>query len=500
MTTASISLHSVQVMLLVCMARTEIEKNSLFAKEQDCDENDDYAWSWVSGRNVGNQPSIINQSTPSINTDLTAGDHDQHSYPGARSQAAVWSQQNGKVWLFGGLGYGDDTGEAAQLLNDLWTYDAVSMQWQCVHKGGPIQGTDNAVPSGRSGAVLCGVPDLVLVMHGGINHTDTWLYDVPTFTWLRLPQTPTMPRSRSDVSWCLTDQLIVLDAGVMGSIAPHLSSLSLRTIAWTSLPVHSSVSKRSHAFPVSRVGATLWTLGSSVFMYGGRISGRFRSTVDTTTLWQYNITNNTFTVIHKDQSPSSHHRAYPVAPLVHSTGWVDNQKRLCLFGGNRFLKAVSDQMSSELWCFDQEHLTWIRLNDCMPSLHNKDSDISKHSSLSSIPSARNGASVWLHSQVVYMFGGLGYDARNRTSYLQDLWMRTDVSLDRVLLRASENWLAEVSPAAIFLTCLGILGGMALIGGATLCIQKYLTQPYRKKSHGFTIKYSPLTQEAELVDM
>jgi hypothetical protein len=67
-------------------------------------------------RTPGNYPAQPGTSSPSI-------------FPGGRVGAAMWLDDIGDVWLFGGSGYGEaDSG----YLNDLWKYSATSNQWTWV--------------------------------------------------------------------------------------------------------------------------------------------------------------------------------------------------------------------------------------------------------------------------------------------------------------------------------------------------------------------------------
>jgi hypothetical protein len=66
-------------------------------------------WTWVSGGNADNATSVYgSQGTISAST-----------VPGARQSASSWIDSNGRLWLFGGVGYGaTDNG----YLNDLWQF------------------------------------------------------------------------------------------------------------------------------------------------------------------------------------------------------------------------------------------------------------------------------------------------------------------------------------------------------------------------------------------
>jgi N-acetylneuraminic acid mutarotase len=69
-------------------------------------------WTWEAGVSANNQPGIYG----ALNT-LAAG-----NLPGSREAMALWNDNKGNAWLFGGLGY-DATSEIGYL-NDLWEYRA----------------------------------------------------------------------------------------------------------------------------------------------------------------------------------------------------------------------------------------------------------------------------------------------------------------------------------------------------------------------------------------
>ncbi|HUQ66852.1 MAG TPA: kelch repeat-containing protein [Flavitalea sp.] len=74
-------------------------------------------WAWFNGNNHYNQPPVVTQ--PGV---PNAGDH-----PGARTLSASWIDDAGDVWLFGGNGYGGNSGSNS--LNDLWKYSTAINQW-----------------------------------------------------------------------------------------------------------------------------------------------------------------------------------------------------------------------------------------------------------------------------------------------------------------------------------------------------------------------------------
>jgi hypothetical protein len=67
-------------------------------------------WTWMSGNTVTNQNGVYG----------TRGTPDPANVPGSRQRAVSWGYSTGKLWLFGGSGYGASGGSG--YLNDLWKY------------------------------------------------------------------------------------------------------------------------------------------------------------------------------------------------------------------------------------------------------------------------------------------------------------------------------------------------------------------------------------------
>jgi N-acetylneuraminic acid mutarotase len=114
-------------------------------------------------------------------------------YPGARNDAATWTDHNGNFWLFGGYGYGSSTGSG--YLNDLWEFNPNSSQIEWTSKGGSNSvnppGTYNngqgqlGSPVGRSNAASWTDNNGDLWLFGGTYQdsqgthylNDLWMYD-----------------------------------------------------------------------------------------------------------------------------------------------------------------------------------------------------------------------------------------------------------------------------------------------------------------------------------
>jgi N-acetylneuraminic acid mutarotase len=149
-------------------------------------------WTWVSGAQSGNALGVYGTQGAAA-----AGDA-----PGGRSQAAGWIDASGRLWLFGGSGYGSIG--ATGLLNDLWAFDPGTGLWvwmsgsQTVNSAG-IFGTQSAsasmpkMPGGRSGAAAAVDAAGNLWLFGGTGYdsartkgalNDLWQYNLAAGQWI----------------------------------------------------------------------------------------------------------------------------------------------------------------------------------------------------------------------------------------------------------------------------------------------------------------------------
>jgi hypothetical protein len=106
-------------------------------------------WTWMKGPGIANAPAVFG----------TVGVPAVTNNPGARGWGATtWTDNNGDLWLFGGLGFAGTAGFEGDL-NDLWKYNTVSNMWTCIRIPsneffGTMQvASDSSMPPGRSEAV-----------------------------------------------------------------------------------------------------------------------------------------------------------------------------------------------------------------------------------------------------------------------------------------------------------------------------------------------------------
>src|SRR5580693_6818955 len=79
-------------------------------------------WTWMGGSST--VPGS-NQGRPGVYGML--GKPAAANIPGGRGAAALWKDQGGNIWLFGG--YGFDSNGAVSYLNDLWELDPSTNEW-----------------------------------------------------------------------------------------------------------------------------------------------------------------------------------------------------------------------------------------------------------------------------------------------------------------------------------------------------------------------------------
>ena len=147
-------------------------------------------WTWVSGSNTGTQ----------MGTYGTKGTAALSNVPGARERAVSWIDSQGNLWLFGGDGF--DSGGTFDLLNDLWKYDPITLEWTWVSGSNNVHQTGtygtkgvadpSNVPGARSGAASWIDSQGKLWLFGGVGYAslgnnwllnDLWKFDPTTLEW-----------------------------------------------------------------------------------------------------------------------------------------------------------------------------------------------------------------------------------------------------------------------------------------------------------------------------
>ncbi len=143
-------------------------------------------WTWLGG---------TDGATISLRATYgTKGTAAPGNVPGARSDAACWTDAAGHVWLFGGEGYNATT---TGYLNDLWKWDGTNWTWVGGSDQVNVVGTygtkgvaDSANVPGARGAMASSIgPEGSLWLFGGGRRNyapfnDLWKWDGTNWTWV----------------------------------------------------------------------------------------------------------------------------------------------------------------------------------------------------------------------------------------------------------------------------------------------------------------------------
>lgn len=110
-----------------------------------------------------------------------------------------------------------------------------------------------------------------------------------------------------------------------------------------------------------------------------------------------------------------------------ATGRADNTGSLWLFGGTGMDSTGTQGLLNDLWKFSPitAEWTWVSGSNTVPALYGGERGIYGTQGLpaaSNVPGARQGAISWADgSGNFWLFGGIGYDSKGTSGYLNDLW-------------------------------------------------------------------------------
>jgi uncharacterized protein (TIGR03437 family) len=113
-------------------------------------------WTWMGGSSTMGQYGGVNGVYGAVLTPALV------NMPGSRQDAANWTDNSGRFWLFGGTGFAANSG--SPLLNDLWEFDPATNEWAWMGGssassignpgtyGTPLSPDAKNIPGSRAGA------------------------------------------------------------------------------------------------------------------------------------------------------------------------------------------------------------------------------------------------------------------------------------------------------------------------------------------------------------
>jgi N-acetylneuraminic acid mutarotase len=364
-------------------------------------------WAWMDGSLAGGSSGVYG----------TLGTPAQSNIPGVRQQPVTWTDSNGNLWLFGGVGY--DSVSADGYLNDLWKFDPSANEWTWMggsstlpgdYSAGPgVYGTLGApaagnIPSGRAGAVSWNDAKGNFWLFGGYSDSaagtfvfnDLWEFNPLTNEW----------------AW-------------MGGCNPSAcngSNSDSQPGVYGTLGLASPKNQ-----PGSRDNAMSWADGKgNLWLFGGTGYDSAGNQGNLNDLWEFSTSTNEWTWVSGantiNQLAVSGSLDKPAAgnvPAARNGGvsWVDTKGNLWLFGGAGF---------NDLWEFNPSTSEWVWVsgNPVAPAAGGQPGIYGELQTpaANDVPGSRFAAVSWTDSSGnLWLFGGLGYDSAGTLGLLDDLW-------------------------------------------------------------------------------
>ena len=352
--------------------------------------------------------------------------------PGTRVSASAWTDANGNLWLFGGLG--SDASDHSGPLNDWWEFNPSINQW--VWMGG----SSTLLCNGYDGTPICG---------GGLSDAANWT-DSSGNPWLfggfALDTTPAP---------CTSDLVVYGYVNV-------LSELNASTEEWPGIGgsggfcqpgVYGTLGTPASANnPGGRGDAMTWRDSSgNLWLFGGDgydANGKLGYLND---LWEVNPSTREWTWMGGSSTLKQMNAVGYGRPGVYGTQgtptatnipgsrsnamtWTDKSGNFWLFGGQGFDADSNWDTLGDLWEFSpsKNEWTWMGGKSTVPcQVVGSNIDCHPESGVygtlgtpaaTNMPGARFGAMTWTDSDGnFWLFGGQGYDATVYSGYLNDLW-------------------------------------------------------------------------------
>lgn len=369
---------------------------------------------WVSGSNAFNQMPVYGiKGIPSIN-----------NTPGARLDASTWTDQNGDLWLFGGMAPSGNP-PAWFLKNDLWRYNVNTNEWTWMNGGSQVSengtsiGPCIAYPSNTPGArrhaqkwtdasgYLWLYGGVGLGLSGGGDLRDLWKYEIATNQWMNINGG--------------SGSLIPSVYGTLGVAAPGNT-------------------------PGSRRGAVTWTDPKGImWLFGGLGLDINNSYGEMNDVWRYNPTTKLWTWMGGSNTFQQNGK-YGTLGIPSATNipgartdcaWTfDVNGNLILFGGSGHDISSTFGRLNDLWKFNiiTNEWTWIGGSTLANQLGIYGTQ--GVSSSTNMPGARTSSALWADGEgKLYLFGGYGFSAANGNE-LNDLWMYNSSNGEWVWLKGS----------------------------------------------------------------
>jgi N-acetylneuraminic acid mutarotase len=366
-------------------------------------------WTWVAGSAQAN----------SLATYPTPGTSSAGAAPGARSDAAHWTDANGNFWLFGGSGCSSNS--CGDLLNDLWEYNVAIGQWSWI---GGTDVTAATVTQGNYGtqgtAAASNHP-------GGRYDAATWV-DASGNLWLfggyGYDANPSDPLAWLNDLWKYSPSSGLWTWMGGSSVSGASPSYGIRGIA------------ASTNDPGARQDTATWTdSAGNLWMFGG-YGHNFAGTGGAyfSDLWEYMPPTGQWTWIGGPNSVDVGSvygtRGIPSATnqpgARHYAGfWTDRSGNFWLFGGEP-LSSASVGYLNDLWSYNIASGQWTWVGGSNAGNASSTYGAVGVAAIGNAPGARDQPITWSDaSGNLWLLGGLNYTPADQSFVnYNDLWRFT----------------------------------------------------------------------------
>lgn len=363
--------------------------------------------------------------------------------PGQRTGATSWTDKNGKFWLFGGWGYGYSVQAGLGPLNDLWTFDPTTKQWEWVN--------GNKWPDGAGVYGAVGVP-AVGNTPGGRSNAQGWT-DKSGNLWLQGGQ-------GYDATGADGNLADMWEFNPASNLWMWVSGSNTATDYFISVYGTQGVPAPGNT-PGARLNSATWTDNSGNFWL---FSGNASPSDQPNDLWEYNPSTGQWTWVAGSTSTTcTGYLGAQVCPdsgvygtlgvaapgnipgaRFSATTWTDQSGNFWLFGGEGLDTGFFPGLLNDLWEFNPSSVEWRWMggsNDLSCPEYTYDwlcADPGAYGTLgtpspSNVPVGRLGGAAWADkSGNFWIFGGQsalwglndqqpGAPIDGYQEYLNDLW-------------------------------------------------------------------------------
>lgn len=367
-------------------------------------------WTWINGDSIPNQTGIYQSAD------------DENIKPGARLNGTTWTDNDGNLWLFGGLGYAiSNMGQ----LSDLWKYDPQINRWKWINGSSSTYQTGNyvhqgtfspvAFPGARTNAISWTDHAGKLWLYGGMGFvngfsvmfSDLWQFDPVSGMWV----------------WWKGTWSEDADYGILNSASPANT-------------------------PGERSGSSSWTDNAgNLWLFGGNTATNMKSD-----LWKYTPSTNQWTWVNgsnlDDQSGTYGFQGTPSTTSSpgarsHTFCFKDKDNHFYLFGGYGNANGSNPGHLNDLWKYDPLTNTWVWLKGAHFIDQIGTYGIQGTGNQLNTPGGRMHISGWIDLDgSIWVFGGMGYASTNSgmgAERLNDLWKYDLLSNQWTWIKGSDTY-------------------------------------------------------------